>query len=388
MITIIKNGEIYSPEYLGKKDILISGEKIHGIFDNVEIPKGIGEVNVIDAEGKIIVPGFIDSHVHILGGGGEGGFSTRTPEIQLSQIIRGGITTLVGCLGTDSICRDMRSLFGKAKALEEEGVSTYIYTGSYEIPLRTITGGCKSDIILIDKIIGAGEVAISDHRSSQPCFEDFIKLVAEARVGGMLSGKGGIVNVHVGDGERGLEFLFRLAKETEIPIKQVIPTHIGRSKRLFHQGIKYAKLGGIVDFTTSTEIKNSTDIRASEALKIMLENDVPIENIQFSSDAQGSLPRFNDKRELVGLDVGCIESIFVEFKAAVLEQGVKFEDALKVITSNVSKHLNLSHKGKIQFDMDGDIVIMDKNLNITEVLCKGTAMMLKGNLVRKGTFEK
>lgn len=388
MITVIKNGEVYAPEYLGKKDIVITGGKIHGLFSNVKIPSEIGEVNVIDAEGKYVVPGFIDSHVHILGGGGEGGFRTRTPEIQLSQIVKGGITTLVGCLGTDGVCRDMRALIGKARALEEEGVSTYTYTGSYEIPVKTITGSCKSDIMLIDKVIGTGEVAISDHRSSQPDFEEFISVIADSRVGGMLSGKAGIVNIHVGDGKKGIEFLFRMVKETEIPIKQVIPTHMGRNKELFNQGIEFAKMGGIVDFTTSTESKNSKDIRASEALKLMIDSGVSINNIQFSSDAQGSLPKFNDNGELIGLDVGSEESMFLEFRDSVLIQEVKFQDALKVITSNVADHILLNHKGRISPDMDGDIVIMDSELNITEVICKGKLMVSQGELLKKGTFEK
>ena len=233
MIIIIKNGEVYAPEYIGKMDVIIAGGKIEAIVKSVSIPQDFAKVRVIDAEGKLVFPGFIDAHVHITGGGGEGGFKTRTPEIQLSDIVAGGITTVVGCLGTDGVCRDMKGLLAKARALDEEGISTYIYSGSYEIPVNTITNSCRSDIMLIDKVIGIGEIAISDHRSSQPTFEEFVKVVAEARVGGLLSGKAGIVNVHLGSGERRLQYLVNMVKETEIPIHQVIPTHINRSINLF-----------------------------------------------------------------------------------------------------------------------------------------------------------
>lgn len=390
MITVIKNGEVYAPEYLGRKDIVIAGNKIHGIYDNVDITEKFLDINVIDATGKRVLPGFIDSHVHILGGGGEGSFKTRTPEIQLSDITQGGITTVVGCLGTDGVCRDMKTLLAKSRALEEEGVSTYIYTGSYEIPVNTITGSVRSDVIIIDKIIGAGEIALSDHRSSQPTFEDFVKVVAEARVGGILSGKAGIVNVHLGDGDRKLNYLLRMVKETEVPISQVIPTHINRSIRVFDAGVEFAKLGGIVDMTTSSDpdFLEEDEVKASTGLKMMLDAGVPIDRIQFSSDGQGSMPIFNKKREFIGLGIGSVRSLYREVVDAVLKDGVEFSDAIKVITSNVAKHLKLSGKGVIEAGKDADITIIDEKYNITNVISSGREMISGEKVLKKGTFEK
>jgi beta-aspartyl-dipeptidase (metallo-type) len=390
MITIIKNGEVYAPEYLGKKDIVIVGGKIEGIYENVIIPQDFVDIKVIDAQGKRVLPGFIDSHVHILGGGGEGGFKTRTPEIELSDIISGGITTVVGCIGTDGVCRDMKTLLGKAKALEEEGISTYIYCGSYEIPVNTITGSVRSDVMLIDKVIGAGEIAVSDHRSSQPTFEDFIKVVAEARVGGMLSGKAGVVNVHIGDGERRLKYLMTLAKETEIPIKQVIPTHINRTIKVFEAGVEFAKMGGILDLTTSSDpdFLEEDEVKASTGLKMLLDAEIPVEQIQFSSDGQGSLPLYNSKREIIGMGVGSVKSLYREVKDAVLKDGVKFEDAIKVITSNAANHLKLTNKGRIAKGKDADIVIITNDLEIYSVIAKGSEVVSEGKPLIKGTFEK
>ena len=391
MITVIKNCEVYSPKYLGRKDIILNGNTIEGIYENVDIPKNFGEIKVIDAERKLAVPGFIDSHVHILGGGGEGGFKTRTPELQISEIFEAGITSIVGCLGTDGVCRDLKSLLAKARALEEEGVSAYIYSGSYEIPVSTITGSIRSDIMLIDKVIGIGEIALSDHRSSQPAYEDFVKVVAGARVGGMLSGKGGIVNVHLGAGDRGLQYLFRMVKETEIPISQVIPTHLGRSRRLFKEAIEYAKIGGIIDLTTSCNPDNleEDEVRAGTGLKMLLDAGIPIEQIQFSSDGQGSLPLFNSKRELIGLGIGSVRSLYREVRDSVLNDSVKLEDAIKVITSNVADHLNLKGKGRIEKDADADIVLLTKeDLNIRSVISGGKEVMKNGELLVKGIFEK
>ena len=388
---LIKNAEVYSPDYLGEKDILIAGGEIEAIEKNIEAPKGWGNVKVINAKRKKLLPGFIDSHVHIAGGGGEGGYKTRTPEIQLSEIIEGGITTVVGCIGTDGVCRDMRSLLAKANALEEEGITTYVYTGSYRIPVKTLMNNIQEDIILIDKIIGVGEIAVSDHRSSHVTFEEFIKVVTDARVAGMLSGKAGIVNVHLGEGKLELSYLDRMEKETDIPLTQLVPTHINRSTALFKKAIVYAKKGGFVDFTTSTtgDFLDGGEVKCSKGLKIMIDKGVDINNISFTSDAQGSLPQFDNTGKLIGLGIGSVKSLYSEVKDAVLDEGVELEQAIRVITSNVADHLKLKNKGRISVGRHADIVLVDsKTLEISHVIAKGVEVMSEGKTLVKGTFEK
>ncbi len=392
MITliIIKNAEVYAPEYLGKKSILLAGGTIEGVYDNLAIPEDFPDIEVIDGEGKLIFPGFIDSHVHIIGGGGEGGFRTRTPEIQLSELIEGGITTVVGCLGTDSVCRNMKTLLAKAHGLEEEGITAYILSGSYQIPVVSITGKASEDIMLIEKVIGLGELALADHRSSQPTYEEFLRIVAEARVAGLLSGKCGIVNIHIGNGRNGVKYLMKMLEETEITAKQVLPTHINRSRTLLDMGAKYAAMGGIIDLTTSFDPDHLEDdeVRAGEALKLLLDYGVDIANIQFTSDGHGSLPKFNDEGEFAGLGIGSVQSLYDEVKEAILTYDVDMEQALKVITSNVADNLKLDNKGRVHKGKDADLVIVDKNtLNIEGVIAKGKKLMMNGEILVKGTFE-
>lgn len=383
MIKLVKNVEVFSPNFLGKKDILIAGSKIVAIEDFINVDSL--PVEKIDGSGLIAVPGFIDSHVHIAGGGGEGGFKTRTPGIVFSDLVKAGITTVVGCLGTDGVTRNLKDLYAKAKSLEEEGINTYIYSGSYRVPLITFTGNLIEDFILIDKVIGAGEIAVSDHRSSQPSVDELKRIVADARVGGILSNKAGIVNIHVGDGKSMLDILYEVVETTEIPVTQFLPTHINRNKKLFEEGLNYAKIGGFVDFTTSVGDLLEEDLQAWKAVKIYIENG--FENqVTMSSDGQGSLPKFNEKGQFIGLGIGKVSSVMEQFKSAV-KNGVPFEKILKAITQNPAKILKLSSKGIIAPGKDADILLFNSDLNLDSVLCMGKLLMSKEQILVKGTFE-
>ena len=390
MIKIIKKAKVYAPEYLGIKDVVIASNKIEGIYDKLDIPENFINIEVIDGEDRLLFPGFIDNHVHINGAGGEGGFNMRTPEIKLSDITKAGITTVVGCIGTDGVCRDMASLIAKAKALEEEGITTYCYTGSYEIPVKTLTDSIKKDIMLVDKIIGVGEIAISDTRSSQATYDELIQTIAQSRVGGLLSGKSGIVNIHLGDGTRKLGYLFRLADETEIPITQILPTHINRNGDLFKSGEEYINKGGYIDFTTSTpvELLAPGELRASEALSILMKNNSNIENVTFSSDGNGSMPTFDEKGRLIKVGICSVASLYEEVKECIKTYNVPIDEAIKVITSNVAKVLKLKNKGSIETGKDADLVLVNENsLEIDTVIAMGKIMVKDGEAIVKGTFE-
>ena len=385
---LIKNADLYSPEAGGRCDLLLGGGKILRMEPDIRISRKYAEV--IDARNLKAVPGFIDAHVHIMGGGGEGGFATRTPGLPLTDAILGGVTTVVGCLGTDGYTRTMAGLLAKAKGLEEDGLSTYVYSGSYGLPLRTLLPSLEEDLLFIEKVIGAGEVALSDHRSSQPSFEAFAQVVAMARRGGMLSGKAGLVNVHLGDGERGLDFLRRILAETELPPTQMLPTHINRNPRLFQEGIAYAKAGGYVDFTTSTlaSYLNDGELPCGRALRLMLEAGVDPGQITFTSDGQGSLPDWDQAGRLQAISVGRVTSLFAAVRQAVQEEGLSLETALRVITSNPARILKLKAKGRLAPGLDADLVLLDpNNLEVRTVIAKGRLLMKGGKLLAKGMFE-
>lgn len=388
--TLLKNAHVIAPEDLGVKDILVAGEKIAMIGEGLSLP-AIYDCEVVDCEGNYVVPGFIDSHVHLIGGGGEGGYVTRTPEIQLTDITTSGVTTVLGLLGTDGVTRHVASLLAKARGLEDEGITAYIYSGSYEIPTPTITGSVRNDIILIDKVIGTGEIAMCDHRSSQSPKEAYQQITAEARVGGMLSGKAGVVNMHLGDGEDGLKMLYEITKNGEIPKTQIIPTHVNRNKRLFKEAIEWAKQGGIMDVTSSVspESGSSHSVKSSEAVKQALEAGVNIENITMSSDGNGSMPIFDEAGNNIGVGVASQISILNEFRDMVQKENIAITDAIKIITSNIAKFTKLyPRKGCLANNSDADILVLDKDLQLQHVWARGTHMVENGKPIVFGTFEK
>ena len=387
---IIKNVNVYAPEKLGKKDLLIAGGKICQVSDNLDIPEN-WEVEVIDGEGLIATPGFIDSHVHILGGGGEGGFANRTPEATLSGLTRWGITTVVGCLGTDGYGRDLTALIAKIKGLREQGITAYGYTGNYQIPVRTLTGSITQDIMVVDEFIGTGEIAISDHRSSQPTYDEFLRVCADTRLGGILSGKAGIINIHLGDSPRKMDMILRAIEETEIPSTQFLPTHVNRNAALFDQAVEYAKLGGTVDFTGNEDIDYwvtvSDEVRVCDGIKRMLDEGISSDLFTISSDGQGSLPLFSADGQFLGIGMGQSSCLLKEVRECVQRENIPLEIAIKAITANPARVLCLDTKGQIKDGFDADLCLMTEDLNIHTVIAKGHVMVKDGEPIVKGMFE-
>ncbi|MFO7735342.1 MAG: beta-aspartyl-peptidase [bacterium] len=386
MLKLLKNLNIYNPEPVGIADILTAGEKIVAISKNIKPPRDI-DCDVFDCTGKIAIPGIIDAHVHIAGAGGEGGPATRTPEIQLSSLTEAGVTSVVGSLGTDGFTRNVESVLMKARALKSEGLSAWICTGSYQIPTTTITGDIGRDIALIDEVVGVGEIAISDHRSSVPNRHELIRTAEHARVGGMLVGKAGIVNIHMGDAKNPFAPLYDAVKNSMLPLKQFLPTHCNRNRHIFTDAQIYGKKG-FVDITSSSyEYFPDIEIKPSEAVKTLLEKGVPISNITMTSDSNGSLPDYDEDGNLRRLEMGKPASLLKEIKDMILS-GIPPEQAFSTVTKNPADIFKLSGKGYLKKGFDADINIFSKDWDLTDVFARGCRMMKEGVLLKKGTYEK
>jgi beta-aspartyl-dipeptidase (metallo-type) len=383
MAFLIRGGTVYAPRALGRCDILVAGTKVEAVGPPGSISGSGFEVVTIDAQGMSVLPALIDPHVHILGGGGEGGPATRAPEITVEAVAAAGIATVIGCLGTDGVTRHMASLLAKARALEVEGLNCFLLSGSYEIPVRTLTGSVRSDLVLIEKIVGAGEIAVSDHRSSQPTFEEIAKLAAECRVGGLLGGKAGILVLHLGDGPRGLEPLRRLRAETEIPAGQVVPTHCNRSRRLLEEALEYIRTGGLMDLTAGIdpEEESDDDVSVETAVRLCLERCLPLERVTVSSDGNGSLPAFDKDGR-----VASPRTLLRKLRSLVGRGILGLEQAAGLFAANPAAIYKLAGKGLLTPGADADILVLDGEMRPTCLLARGRTLMAGGRLLARSTF--
>jgi len=388
MVTLIRGGDVFAPEPLGRKDILLAGGAVEAVAEPCRIRVDGLEAETVDAAGKRVFPGLIDPHVHMLGGGGEGGPATRAPEIRIEDIVSSGVTTVIGCLGTDGVTRHMTSLLAKARALELEGVSTFIFTGSYEIPVRTLTGSVRSDLIVVDKVVGAGEIAVSDHRSSQPTFDEVARLAAECRVGGMLGGKAGVLHLHLGDGRRGLELLFRIVRETEIPVTQLVPTHISRNPGLFEEGLEWVAGGGFVDITVGPDaVPPDPEVSLEDCIARFREKGLPFTRIMLSSDSNGSIPVFDESGRLVRLTIATEKDLFRKFGDVIRKGLLPPETAARLFSTNAAEFYKLVKKGRIGPGLDADLIVVDDAFGLSDVFARGKRLMAGGRLLARGTFS-
>lgn len=361
MLTLIENGFVYSPEPRGVQSVLLAGDRIEkiGEVDRRAIEASGLDLDVVDASDCLVTPGLIDSHEHLLGGSGEDGFSSQTPEIFLRELAVAGVTTVVGCLGVDTTTKTMPGLLARAKALDEEGLTAFIWSGGYNVPPTTITGSIRDDLIFIDEVIGAGEVAISDNRATEPAIEELARLVSDVYVGGMLSGKSGVTHFHVGDHPKGLSPLRALIENHAVKPEWLYPTHIDRTRELTREAAAFTRLGAFVDI-------DMTEENLQEHLRRFIEDGGDLNRLTVSSDAAIASPR----------------TLYDQMRACVAEHGFALERVLSLATANTARVLKLVRKGRLEQGRDADALVLRRNtLEITHVFALGKPLVRDGEIV-------
>ena len=379
MALLIKNAKVFAPEALGVKDVLVVGDKVVAVADSLTV--SMPGLETIDAKGLIMTPGLIDHHIHVTGGGGEGGPKTRTPELMLSELIACGTTSLVGVAGTDSVTRSIEALLAKVRALNSEGVTAWMHTSNYALPPSLLSDSIRKDLFLVPEVIGV-KIAMADHRCSFPTMDEVMRIISDIRVGGMIAGKTGFLHIHLGELPGAFEMFDEIVARG-VPIRHIKPTHCGRSEKAFEDAMNFARKGGLLDITSGGTCYTKPAVALMEAVK----QGVSPANLSLSSDGHGSIPRFNADGVMVGLGTGAVASNLDAFKD-LLNLGVSPDNALPFITSTPATQFGLAGKGFVKEDGSADLCLFDDNFNLRYVMAKGRLLMDKGEIVVKGTFEE
>ncbi len=369
MLEVLSNARVFAPEDLGVCHLAIGGGRILSVSQDLEAVS-VPHATITDIGGRRLIPGFIDGHAHVTGGGGESGFSSRVPPLPLSAFTSAGVTSVIGVLGTDDTTRDTRGLLAQTRALREEGLGAWCHTGGYHVPPVTLTGSVRDDIVYLDPVIGIGELALSDHRSSQPTRDELLRIASDAHVAGMISGKAGIVHLHLGDGERGLDLVRQALSLSELPARVFNPTHINRQKALFDEALALAREGSTVDITAYPVSDDEDAWPADVALLRYLESGAPADRITISSDGGGCLPVFNEEGEITEMDIGQAASLPLTLKK-LLAGGGPLEQVLPAFTSNVARILRLHDRGRIDAGKAADFIVLDDKDDIRDVMIAG-----------------
>ena len=367
MVIVIEHGEVFTPAPTGKADLLVIGDYIQkvGAIDRDALLKLEIDVEFVDASDCFVVPGFIDPHEHLLGGSGEKGFSSQTPEMHFSEVVSAGVTSVVGCLGVDTTMKTMPGLLARAKGLKEEGLSACIWSGGYNVPPTTIMTSIRDDVLFIEEVIGAGEIAISDERSTDPTAHELARLTNDAYVGGMLSRKAGVTHFHVGNGDHRLLLLRQLLDDFKTPPESIYPTHIERSEELMDEAIELTRRGCFVDIDTANQ-----DLQ--KWLTYYFDHDGDPNMLTLSSDASISSP----------------SNILRQIRACVRNSHFELGQLLPLVTVNTARALKLNDRGKLEPQMKADLIVLERDsLELKEVIARGRRLFKDGKPVGKGSQE-
>jgi beta-aspartyl-dipeptidase (metallo-type) len=384
--TLLRNASVFAPAPRGLCQLLIGGGRILWIGPADAPSPVIPDLDSVDLQGLRLMPGLIDAHAHVTGGGGEGGFATRVPPVPLSTFTTAGVTSVVGVLGTDDLARSPGELLASVYALREEGLSAWAWCGGYHLPPVTLTGSVRGDVVYLEPVIGVGELAISDHRSSQPTFDEFLRVAADVHVGGLMTGKAGVLHLHLGNGPRGLALVRRALDETELPPRVFHPTHVNRRRALFEEAIGLARRGCSVDVTAFPVDEDEDAWSAADAWERYATAGAPPERITISSDAGGCLPAFDHEGRMCRMDIGSSQALLQTVRA-LLARGHALDAVLPAFTSNIARLLRLPGKGAIAVGADADLLVLDAEGAVREVMARGVWHVREGRAVRTGLFE-
>ena len=380
MALLIRNAQLFAPEEKGRADILIAGERILAV--GPDLTAVLPDMEVIDASGLLAAPGLFDLHMHVTGGGGAGGSFSRAPEVGVSELVAAGTTCVTGVLGTDVISRSLKNLLAKVRGLAASGINAWMYTSNYRYPPVSITHSIMDDIYCIPECVGV-KVALGDTLGSFADMQSILMLASDVQLAGTLSGKRGILHVHLGDQTATFDLFDEMQARGYAVARHVLPTHCGRSPEIFERACVFARAGGMIDFTTGGGCACEP---AARSVMRALEAGVPGRSITLSTDAHGAKPRLDAAGRRKGFEVIPVGANLQTVRDLV-GAGLPIGQALAFVTRNPAEHLGLPGQGVIDTGACANVCLFTEDLVPVCVISRGVMMMEGGEILVKGIYE-
>jgi len=379
-LLLIKNANLdYVKDFEGIKDILVESDRISTIqreIDEKQFSRHIN-ISVHDLDGMKLIPGIVDQHIHINGAGADLSPFGKVSSVSAGEIFESGVTTVVGAPAIDLYSKPAKTRLQYAKALSTQGVNTYIYTGSFNLPSDSITDSVEDDLMLIEKVIGT-KIALSEPLGAYPSLNELKKLFSVAYRSRLCSGKAAIIHAHMGHDPEPLEMVFQLFASSGFPKDIFIPTHSNCTPEVFEASKKLAREGGFFDVSSvvTKPLGSPEAIKPSVAISKAIEEGIDPGKITMSSDGNVLIKKPSDnsttRREGLG-------TLLQEVKSLILDQEVSPEVAFSVVTENPAKYLKLfPRKGALRKGSDADLVALDKNFKANKVWVGGKQVVKEG----------
>ncbi|MGM9988696.1 MAG: N-acetylglucosamine-6-phosphate deacetylase [Bacillaceae bacterium] len=368
---LIKNAVIYTGVNVIKNAFLLYDEKILEIGSMKNVPT-VDEENVIDAEGKIIIPGMIDVHIH---GGYTFDTMDGTSEILCKfsdALLQEGVTSFFPTTMTQSnenieqalkACAEAKKLGANIEGIHVEGPFVSKKRAGAQ-PLDYIVKPDAERLKEWNKIAD-GLVKLITF-APEEADEAFMNVLKEENIVGSaghtddtfdgLEGKGITHYTHLYNQMRGLHHrepgVVGKALLDENAFVEIIPDGIHIHPAMVDLAYRLKGSDRVCVITDSMRAKG-------------------LEDGEYELGGQKVYVADKQARLEDGTLAGSVVTMDQAFRNIIAFTGCTIEDAVKMTSVNQAKQFGLKNKGTLEVGKDSDFVILDNTLHIEKVISKG-----------------
>ncbi|MDO8740293.1 MAG: dihydroorotase family protein [Candidatus Woesearchaeota archaeon] len=345
MSLFIANADVFTDGKLQKKNILVADGKIKGITDE----KAITTSRFIDAAGKIILPGLIDSHVHFR----EPGLTHKEDFFTGScAAAAGGVTTIIDMPNTIPPTTTIDLLTEKRELAKKSIVNYGFHFGSTVEDMNEIRKLKDSDAASVKVYMDAttGNLLINNDEALNFIFTNYKMITCHAEAENVLKAinliketKNKLYLCHIST-ENELNILKKNKIKNKVFV-EVTPHHLFLSEEDDKNSF----------FKMKPTLKSKKD---QEALWLAIEKN-KVDTIG-SDHATHTIEE--KQKENFPHGVPGVETMLPLLFNAVLNKKLKMEKLVQLCCENPAKIFQIRNKGFIKEGYDADLVVVDPML--------------------------